>query len=209
MVAATLFLPAWRLDWVWGWALVGVYALWVATNALILIPRRPELLVERVQSQKSSKAWEMAIMGIFGVSTIAKYILAGLDFRNGWTAPLSLPIHTAALLVTALGFAMVTWAMVANTFFSTTYRLQEDRGHAVASSGPYRVVRHPGYVGTIAFELATPIMLGSLWALMLGGLGALLIVVRTALEDRTLQEELSGYAEYTQRTRYRLLPKVW
>jgi protein-S-isoprenylcysteine O-methyltransferase Ste14 len=99
--------------------------------------------------------------------------------------------------------------MVANTFFSTTYRLQEDRGHAVASSGPYRVVRHPGYVGTIAFELATPIMLGSLWALMLGGLGALLIVVRTALEDRTLQEELPGYAEYTQRTRYRLLPKVW
>ena len=99
--------------------------------------------------------------------------------------------------------------MAANAFFSAVVRIQDDRGHAVASGGPYRFVRHPGYSGSLAFELATPIMLGSLWALIPSGLNALLIVVRTALEDRTLNEELDGYREYAGQVRYRLLPGVW
>ncbi len=208
-VAATLFIPAGRLDWVWGWALVGIYAIWVGANALILIPRSPELLVERATRRKGIKTWDTVILSIIGLTTIAKHILAGLDVRFGWTGQMPLALQIAALVIAALGYALGTWAMATNAFFSMVVRIQEDRGHAVASGGPYRYVRHPAYVGTFAFELATPIMLGSWWALIPGGLAALLTLVRTALEDKTLHEELPGYTEYAQQTRYRLLPGIW
>jgi protein-S-isoprenylcysteine O-methyltransferase Ste14 len=208
-VAVTLFIPAGRLDWVWGWALVGIYAVWVGANALILIPRSPELLVERATRRKGTKTWDTAILSIIGLTTVAKHILAGLDIRFGWTGQMPPALHIVALVIAALGYALGTWAMATNAFFSTVVRIQEDRGHAVASGGPYRYVRHPAYAGIFAFELATPIMLGSWWALVPGGLAALLTLVRTALEDKTLQTELPGYAEYAQQTRYRLLPGVW
>jgi protein-S-isoprenylcysteine O-methyltransferase Ste14 len=149
------------------------------------------------------------ILSFVGLTTIAKYILAGLDVRFEWTAQMPLTLQIAALVIAALGYALGTWAMAANAFFSKVVRIQEDRGHAVATGGPYRYVRHPGYTGTIASELATPIMLGSLWALIPGGLAALLFVIRTALEDRTLHEELDGYRDYARRVRYRLLPGIW
>lgn len=207
-VAVTLFIPAGTLNWAMGWALVGLYAVWVAAMALILIPNSPELLIERA-TRKKGKTWDTVLLGIVGLITAAKYILAGLDVRFGWTAPMSLVLQIAVLVIAAMGYALATWAMAANAFFSKVVRIQEDRGHTVATGGPYRYVRHPGYIGTIAFELATPIMLGSLWALIPGGLAALLFVVRTALEDKTLQEELDGYQDYAQRVRYRLLPGIW
>ena len=215
-VAVTLFIPAGTLNWAMGWALVGIYAVWVGATALILMPSNPELLIERATRYKEGvKTWDTVLLSIVGLTTIAKYILAGLDVRWGWT-PQALPVgqmplalQIAALVVAVLGYALGTWAMAANAFFSKVVRIQEDRGHAVATGGPYRYVRHPGYIGTIIFELATPIMLGSLWALIPGGLAALLFVVRTALEDKTLLEELDGYTEYAQQTRYRLLPGIW
>jgi len=208
-VAATLFIPAGRWNWVWGWALVGLYAVWVSANALILIPRSPELLAERAQRKKGIKDWDTVLMSIVGILTLCKHIVAGLDVRYGWTVGIPLWLQFVTLVIAALGYALGTWAMAANAFFSMMVRIQDDRGHAVVTGGPYQFVRHPGYVGTIAFELATPIMLGSLWALIAGVVAALLLVVRTALEDRTLHKELEGYAEYTQQTRYRLLPGVW
>jgi len=208
-VAATLFIPAGRLDWAMGWALVGIYAVWVSANALILIPRSPELLAERAQRKKGIKDWDAVLMSIVGVVTLCKHIVAGLDVRYGWTVGIPLWLHIVTLAVAVLGYALGTWAMAVNAFFSMMVRIQDDRGHTVVTDGPYQFVRHPGYVGVIAFELATPVMLGSLWALIAGVLGALLVVVRTALEDRTLQKELEGYTEYTQQTRYRLLPGVW
>jgi protein-S-isoprenylcysteine O-methyltransferase Ste14 len=151
-------------------------------------------------------------MSIVGLATLAKYIVAGLDFGRGWTSsvwqvPLALQI--AALILAALGYALGVWAMTANAYFSKIIRIQDDRGQTVATGGPYRYVRHPGYAGTVVFELMTPIMLGSLWALIPGVLTAILMVVRTALEDRTLQKELAGYQAYAKQTRYRLLPGVW
>jgi protein-S-isoprenylcysteine O-methyltransferase Ste14 len=140
---------------------------------------------------------------------LAKYIIAGFDLRYGWSAPVDSTLQVAALVVAALGYALGTWAMAANAYFSTVYRLQEDRGHAVARGGPYRYVRHPGYAGTILFELATPILLGSPWALIPGAFSAALLLIRTALEDRALHQELAGYAAYAQETRHRLLPGVW
>jgi protein-S-isoprenylcysteine O-methyltransferase Ste14 len=208
-VAATLFIPARSLDWLMGWALVGVYAVWVGVNALVLIPRNPELLIERATRRKDTKTWDTVLLTIVGLTTIAKHVVAGFDVHAGWTTGISLTLQISMLVVAVLGYALTTWAMMSNAFFSQIVRIQGDRGHTVATGGPYRYVRHPGYVGTIAFELATPIMLGSWWALIPGGLAALLFIVRTALEDRTLQEELDGYKAYAQQTRYRLLPGVW
>jgi protein-S-isoprenylcysteine O-methyltransferase Ste14 len=208
-VALTLFIPAGTLAWPMGWALVALYAIWVAANAYLLIPRNPGLLVERASRKKSAKTWDTVIISIYGLTTLAKHIVAGLDLRFGWTEPIPLFVQLAALIVAALGYALVTWSMTANAFFSAVNRIQDDRGHSVASGGPYRFVRHPGYVGTIAFELVTPLMLGSLWALIPGVLSALLFVARSALEDRMLHRELDGYGAYAQRVRWRLLPGLW
>jgi protein-S-isoprenylcysteine O-methyltransferase Ste14 len=208
-VAATLFLAAGRLDWAMGWALVGLYAVWVGANALLLIPRNPELLAERAVRRRGDHVWDTVLLGLFGLSTLAKLVVAGLDERFGWTPPLPPTLQGAALVVVFLGYALTTWSMVANAFFSTVVRIQQERGHRVATGGPYRYVRHPGYVGTMLFELATPLMLGSLWALIPGGLVVPLLTIRTALEDRALQEKLSGYREYAGRVRSRLIPGVW
>jgi protein-S-isoprenylcysteine O-methyltransferase Ste14 len=113
------------------------------------------------------------------------------------------------LAIAVLGSLLTTWAMIANRFFYGVLRIAKDRGHTVATGGPYRYVRHPGYGGAIAFDLAAPLVLGSLWALIPAVLTACAIIVRTALEDRALQAGLDGYAEYAQRVRYRLLPGVW
>ena len=99
--------------------------------------------------------------------------------------------------------------MIANAYFSTAVRIQTDRGHTVCRTGPYRYVRHPGYLGFILQSIAVPILLGSLWALVPGIVAAALMVVRTALEDRTLQAELLGYQQYSREVRYRLIPGIW
>lgn len=206
ILAATLFIPADRLDWTMGWALVAIMSIWVIATGLV---SSPELLAERAERREGTKTWDMVVLSFAGLAVLAKFIVAGLDVRNGWTAQMPLTLQIIALAVAVLGYALGVWAMAANAFFSKVVRIQDDRGQTVATGGPYRVVRHPGYVGEILFELATPIMLGSWWALIPGGLAALFFVVRTALEDKTLHEELPGYAEYAQQTRYRLLPGIW
>jgi protein-S-isoprenylcysteine O-methyltransferase Ste14 len=205
-LAVTLFIPAGRLDWAMGWALVGLMLLWVVATGLV---SAPELLAERAERRKGTKTWDMVILGLAGLGAIARPIVAGLDLRFGWTPHVPLTLQIAALVVAALGYALGVWSMARNEFFSKVVRIQSDRGHTVATGGPYQYLRHPGYFGAILFELATPIMLGSWWALVPGGFSALFFTVRTALEDKTLHQELPGYPEYAQQTRYRLLPGVW
>jgi len=206
--AVVLILSAGRWNWVMGWAYVILTALWVGATALVVIPRNPELLAERLGPRKGAKTWDAVIMSIIGLALVACYIVAGLDVRNEWTK-ISLPLQVAALIIIVLGYALTVWATAANPFFSLIVRIQEERGHTVAAGGPYRFVRHPAYVGGVALYLATPVMLGSLWALIPGGLSALLMIVRTALEDKMLLNELDGYKAYAVQVRYRLLPGVW
>lgn len=209
MMALILLLAAGRLDWVAGWALVIITALWVAATALVVIPRYPELLTERVGPRKGSKTWDTIILSLYGLITIVRYIVAGLDERFGWTGGFSVPLQVVGFMIAALGYGLVVWATGTNAYFSQTVRIQNERGHKVVTGGPYRFVRHPAYIGIILFELASAIMLGSWWALLLSGVSSLLFITRTALEDRTLQAELPGYRDYAQRTHYRLLPGVW
>ncbi len=208
--AALLFGFAGRMDWVMGWALVGVYLAWTAATALTVIPTNPEMLIERTGPKAGTKKWDMVILSIIGVAEMARYVVAGLDMRWGWSLQIPLWLQIGGLVVAVLGQdVLLTWSMAANAFFAQTVRIQEERGQSVATGGPYGYVRHPGCVGSLLFQIGTPLMLGSLWTFVPSGLIVLLTVVRTALEDRTLHEELDGYKEYAQRVRYRLLPGVW
>lgn len=209
-VAAVLMVSAGRWDWGMGWLYVIIFLLFDVATAVIVIPRSPGLLIERSQAQKGVKAWDKIIMPLAaGFLPMASWIVAGLDERLGWLPEVSLRLQITAAIVTAIGYGGVVWAMGANAFFSPVVRIQSERGHQVASGGPYRIVRHPGYVGAMLFTVAAPLMLGSWWGLIPGGLGAALYIVRTALEDKALQAELEGYQEYTQRVKYRLLPGLW
>ncbi len=209
MLVLLLFLSAGRWDWGWGWALVILMAAWVIATGWAVIPRYPHLLADRVSPKAGAKKWDAAIMGIVGVLSLAGYVIAGLDARNGWTAGLPSILQWISLFLLAAGYAVVVWATASNAFFSSTVRIQTERGHTVATGGPYRFLRHPSYLGMLAVYLATPIMLGSWWAGLTGVAAALLIIVRTALEDRTLQAELAGYKEYAAKVRYRILPGIW
>jgi protein-S-isoprenylcysteine O-methyltransferase Ste14 len=115
----------------------------------------------------------------------------------------------AALGASLLGYVGAIWAMAHNKFFSRIAYVQKDRGHTVATGGPYRIVRHPGYTTMSLMMLSVPLALGSLWSLIPAGICVLSIVVRTVFEDRMLHEELDGYREYAQRVRCRLVPGVW
>jgi protein-S-isoprenylcysteine O-methyltransferase Ste14 len=209
--AIILFLAAGRLDWVWGWAFIGLLALFMAAHPLLLIPRDPELLVERGKGSRAAgvKTWDKRITALSGATMITIWIVAGLDLRFGWSRPFSPAIHLSGLFFTALGYGLFLGAMVANPFFSEGVRIQSERGHTVTSGGPYRFLRHPGYAGVLLAHLAQPFLLGSPLALLPALVLAGLFVLRTALEDRTLRAELPGYEAYTRQTRYRLLPGVW
>jgi protein-S-isoprenylcysteine O-methyltransferase Ste14 len=208
-VGVALFWSAGRIDWWPAWAVIAVMLAWILATAIVILRFNPDLLVERLGPRKGGKRWDTAIMGIVGLLVLARLIVAGLDQRYGWTGGLPLAARIAALVVCALGYALGVWATASNAFFSQIVRIQTERGHTVATGGPYKVVRHPAYVGVILYELATPVLLGSWWALIPGGLNAILLVLRTALEDRTLQAELPGYADYARQVRHRLLPGIW
>jgi protein-S-isoprenylcysteine O-methyltransferase Ste14 len=209
ILVAILFISAGRLDWMAAWACIGVGIGILAINGLVVLPRNPEMIAERGQVKEGAKGWDKLLGVLIGVPTLVALIGAGLDQRFGWSPPLAVAIHLVGLALVALGQGLFSWAMASNKFFSTVVRIQMERGHTVATGGPYRYVRHPGYVGMIITMLATPLALGSLWALIPEGIGALGLLVRTALEDRTLLEELDGYRDYAARVRYRLLPGVW
>jgi protein-S-isoprenylcysteine O-methyltransferase Ste14 len=204
-----LFWPAGRIDWWPGWGVLAVNAFMMVSMGLILFSRFPDLAAERLRPPKGAKKWDVAINSGVRLSQAVRYVVAGLDQRYGWTGGFPVGIQLAALAVSFLGYAAVPWTVANNKFFSQIVRIQSDRGHAVATGGPYRFVRHPSYLGMILFDLAIPVMLAS-WGAVIISIGTvLLIILRTVLEDRTLRAELPGYAEYAQQVRYRLLPGIW
>jgi protein-S-isoprenylcysteine O-methyltransferase Ste14 len=206
IIGVILFGFSGRLDWRWAWIYFGVSLVLLLINAFLL---PPELIAERGEVRENIEKWDRKITIPTGLLTLGTFIVAGLDQRFGWSQELSVLIHIVALIFYALAQGLFTWAMVSNPFFSTSVLIQFDRNHTVSTGGPYRYVRHPGYVGYILSYIATSLALGSLWALIPSVLILPAMALRTALEDKTLLEKLDGYKEYADQVRYRLLPGIW
>ena len=209
ILGVALFWSAGRIDWWPAWATIAVVSAWTLATGLVIIRFNPDLLAERLGPRKGAKRWDLPIMSMLGLIQLARYIIAGLDQRHGWTGDFSLAAQVGALVVCVLGYALVVWATASNAFFSQIVRIQYERGQTVVTGGPYRYVRHPAYIGSILFELAVPVLLDSWWALLISGINVLLLILRTALEDRTLQAELTGYGDYARHVRSRLFPGIW
>ena len=209
VMGLALFGSAGRVDWWPAWAVLAVMAAWIIMTAIVIFQLHPALLAERLGPRKGAKAWDIAIMGGLGLVQLLRYIVAGLDQRFGWTGGMPPAAQVAALVVCALGYALVVWAMASNAFFTQIVRIQTERGHSVATGGPYRYLRHPAYIGAILFEAAAPILLASSWSGIASGVAIGLLILRTLLEDRALRAELPGYADYARRVRYRLIPGIW
>lgn len=209
-IGLVLMLSAGRWDWGAGWLYVFIFLAFDAATALVVLPDSPGLLLERSRRTPNVKSWDKVIMPLAaGILPLIGWVLAGLNDRWGWAPAVSPGVQLVGFLLTLIGHAVIVWAMGANAFFSPVVRIQEERGHRVAEGGPYRIIRHPGYLGAILFSLGIPLLLESWWALIPGFIGIILYVLRTLLEDRTLQMELQGYSEYTERVKFKLIPGVW
>ena len=212
LMPCVLFLCAGRLDWWEGWAYTAnAFIILVSSRALVLI-KSPDMARERSSAggKEDVKSWDRTLMPLTAlVGPLVGWIVVGLDERYGWTPDLPDPIQVGALFVIFIGSNIGTWAMLANRFFSSQVRIQSDRGHTVVSTGPYRFVRHPGYAGGILSWIGGPVFFSSYWSVIPTVIVIALMVIRTALEDRTLMDELPGYKDYAQKVRYRLLPGVW
>ena len=199
-----------------GWWQAWVYALLIVAVGLggrILAERRhPGLLAERqnIEKVQITKAWDKVLAPLMALSVgFPLVIVAGLDHRRGWSPEFPLWLIVLGFILIALGYAFSVWALVENRFFSSTVRIQTDRGHVVCDSGPYRIVRHPGYAGNILPLLGIVLALGSVWTLIPAAVALIIAVIRTVLEDQTLQEELPGYRDYARRVHYRLIPGIY
>ena len=209
IMGVALFWSAGEIDWWPAWAALAVMLAWITATAVVILRFNQTLLAERLGPRKGAKPWDVAIMSMLGIIQLVRYVVAGLDHRYSWTGSFPYTAQLVALAICVLGYGLVAWATASNAFFSQVVRIQSERGHTVAAGGPYHYVRHPAYLGAVLYELAAPILFASWWTFVPSGVAAILLVLRTALEDRTLQAELSGYRDYALQVRYRLLPGIW
>lgn len=190
------------------WAVLAVYAI---SKVAALIWMNPELLKERTNLGHDVDYREMvfAICGYLCLYPVT-FVVAGLDaVRFGPAIPINQPLQMTMLLLYVLGYGFSFWAILSNPFFTTNVRIQDDRNHSVITSGPYALIRHPGYAGVLFAHITLPFVLGSRWAFVPAIVGTIFFILRTSREDQLLQGGLAGYAEYQTRVRWRLLPGVW
>lgn len=201
-----VFIAAGTFKLVWVFAFIACSFLILIIN-FIVVPL--DVIKERGSKKKNVKKWDKIISGINAAPSLGLYIVSGLDLRFKWTGSISVWIHVVGLILLFSSSMLFTWSMVSNSFFSTMVRIQDDRNHTVASEGPYKYVRHPGYVAFILMSISTPLIFGSLYALICSLMTLILMIIRTNLEDKTLQKELDGYEAYTLQVKYKLIPYLW
>ncbi len=180
----------------------------LTASHVVLVKVAPDLVVERVSWPSDAMRWDKQIVAWLAIAPIVTCLVAGFDARRN-----GVPAVTSAVLigygVAIVAAVLIHSAMAVNRFYAPTVRIQVERGHKLIDAGPYRVVRHPGNLGNILLNLATPLMLASRWAWIPVALSVLLTIIRTKLEDYILRVRLPGYQAFSQRTRGRLLPGVW
>lgn len=200
----------------WGWWQAWAYSLlFVSAGVGIRFRaerRHPGLMAERAQFLRAPgvKSWDRLLSPLMALSLgLPLFVVAGLDHRFEWSRHFASWLNILGLALAAVGYGFAGWALLENRFFSAVVRIQSERGHVVCDAGPYGIVRHPGYSGSILPPFAMVLALGSVWTLIPAASAVVIAVVRTALEDRTLQKELPGYREYAERVRYRLIPGIY
>lgn len=206
IMGVILFLSAGTLNWPMAWVLLGVM---FAATAFVTLVCSPDLIIERMYTQKGEKDWDARLVKTMNLVGLLPLLTAGLALRFGWSGQVPILVEGIALCFFLLGYGIFIWAMLTNRFFSRVVRIQDEKDHQAVTGGPYRFVRHPGYLGFMLVVLAQPLMLGSFWALIPGVVTAGLFVVRTRWEDAALNRELPGYPEYARDVRYRLFPGIW
>jgi protein-S-isoprenylcysteine O-methyltransferase Ste14 len=209
VMAGVVFLFAGSLAYRQGWVFVGLTAAQVVFS-FCLLSGMPDLVRERMRPGPGTKQWDAVLVAVYSLVSLLLIPFSAADAGRLHLSPV-IPAwgYAAGWALFVASYGLSTWSMRVNRWFSIIVRIQTDRGQRVVSDGPYRVVRHPGYVGGIGGALATPVILGSLWGLAGSGIAILLLVLRTWLEDRTLIKELPGYADYTKKVKWRLVPGVW
>jgi protein-S-isoprenylcysteine O-methyltransferase Ste14 len=204
-----LFMPAGTLNWTDAWLFLAAYSAVLLFYGIRGALRDPEQLRERRKQGANTKGWDKRILSIYSALLIILFPVCALDAVRLRTCPLPVWMKAAGWIGMALTGVLILKVLAANTFASRTARIHDERGQVVICGGPYRIVGHPMYLGLILFFISIPLVLGSGWGLIpAAGIGGL-FVVRTALEDRMLMEELADYADYARRTRYRLVPGIW
>lgn len=212
LIPLLLFICGGDLSWWQAW-LYSTLILSAGIGGRVWAERRhPGLLAERQNMEKaqSAKAWDKVLAPLMALSvSFSLVIVAGLDHLFGGSTAFPLWLIVLGFFLISLGYAFATWALIENRFFSSVVRIQLDRGHVVCDSGPYRFVRHPGYAGNMLALFGIVLALSSLWTLIPAAAALIIAVIRTALEDQTLQNELPGYRDYARHVRYRLIPGVY
>jgi protein-S-isoprenylcysteine O-methyltransferase Ste14 len=171
---------------------------------------KKDLIKERRKPGPGVKTWDRWLVQIIKLLMVGTFVVGALDTgKEMWSPPLPIWLYVIAYVVFTVATIIPVWATAVNNFFSSHVRIQKDRGHVVVNKGPYAYIRHPGYAGMILAGPASALILGSVWALIPGLLQIPILIIRTALEDKTLRNELSGYAAYAEKVRYRLIPGVW
>ena len=200
-----------RWNWWEAWVMVALYILSFVISRMIAVRKTPDILRERANfgAHENTQPWDKWLSMVVAFGSVFILLVVGLDARFRWSAGFSLPVELIGLALIIIGYLIASYAFVENAYFSGTVRLQEERGHKVISGGPYRWVRHPSYSGSLIASLGMPLLLDSLWAFVPVIVFGAFFVLRTSLEDRFLHENLPGYREYAQRTRYRLVPGIW
>ena len=207
--SALLFLIAGDWGWSGGWWYLGLQVVNTILKGFLLIAVRPELQARREKAGEGTQAWDKVLSPLMAFSTFIISLIAALGYRFAGQWEVALWVRILAVVVATGGYLITLWSMRLNAFFEGSVRIQSELDHQVITSGPYRLVRHPGYLGLTLYNIVLPLIMESVWGFVGVGFYFVILIWRTTLEDRFLRENLPGYADFAEQTRWRLFPGIW